>query len=308
MPALDQAPVRAPAVSAPQPALGFEPDIQDLLSNSALAAHIAAPAPQGADESHWLGSAIGGVVGGTLLGPLGALGGSWLGGEIEDAIRGPAPTQAPAQTPGQSQGQTPGQAQAQSTGLGQDVDALVARSPTLSANIAAARANGWTIRYSHEGETGTFADPSTKTIVINTSEAGNAPGIAQSLAHETGHALYTLDPQVGMEGRTRDEYVTQNTNRHLRDEGEATITNLIVRDELMRGDNPVDIGVAGAQSAQYIQLYEAWKAGGTNDRDALRRQIGDVFAHGEIPSTDGGGDYFDYYAQSYRDAWDAAHK
>lgn len=101
--------------------------------------------------------------------------------------------------------------------------------------------------------------------------------------------------------------------RHLKDEGEATITNMTVREEIMTatgkgpsGKDAVDIGVSGAQSDKYLDLYKKYPD--PKDRDKLREEIGKEFAKGETPRTDLSSNYEDYYGQAYKDAWDEAHK
>jgi type VI secretion system secreted protein VgrG len=200
------------------------------------------------------------------------------------------------------------------SGLGSKVDDLMKKSPTLAKNIQDVKKAGFSIRYGEPGK-GTFMDPETKEIVVDPDSKGNTADIVQSLAHETGHALYTQDPEVPMDGLTKDEYVKRNTMRHLKDEGEATITNMKVREEIMKatgkdasGADAVDIGVAGAQSKKYLELYKKYPD--PKDRDKLREEIGKVYAKGETPSGEDnkGLNYEDYYGKSYKDAWDEAHK
>ncbi len=249
-------------------------------------------APGGTDS--WFpsfGQIAGGLLGGALGGPLGALAGGWLGGKIEEGIKG-------LFGPGTPQG----------SGLGKDVDDIVNKSPTLKANIEALQKQGYTISYGEKGK-GTYVNKDGKSIVIDENEKGNPLSVVQSLAHESGHAMYTADPYVGFDGKTRDEYVAANVNSNLKDEGEATIMNLIVREELMKNDPKMDIGVAGAQAEKYKELYEKNKdkISDPAERDKLRQTIGDAFADGEHPSTDTGKTYRQYYAKTYEDHWDKHH-
>jgi uncharacterized Zn-binding protein involved in type VI secretion len=182
--------------------------------------------------------------------------------------------------------------------------AIIARSPTLTAQITELLKDGWTIEYGVAGG-GSFCDSDGKRIVIDPNGSGDPAGVVQTLAHEAGHARYTQDPPVGMAGRTRDEYVNGNTNRHLKDEGEATLNNIQVQREINANGGP-DIGIAGTQDAQYNQIYDRYPD--PADRDRARQEIGNAFATGERPSTDAGAaNYHDYYSKHYRDQWDAAH-
>lgn len=246
-------------------------------------------APGGGSWMPSFGQIAGGVLGGLVGGPLGALAGGYLGGKIEDGIKG---LFAP-----------------KGSGLGQDVDDIVNKSPTLKGNIEALQKQGYTISYGEKGK-GTYVNKESKSIVIDENSKGDPMSVVQSLAHESGHAMYTADPYQGMDGKTRDEYVKANTNSNLKDEGEATITNLIVREELMKADPKMDIGVAGAQSKKYKELYEQNKdkISDPKERDKLRQQIGDAFADGEHPSTDPSKTYRQYYGKTYEDHWDKNHK
>lgn len=192
-----------------------------------------------------------------------------------------------------------------SAGLGKDVDELAKKSPTLQHKLTALQDDGWTIRYGTASK-GTFADRGKKEIVIDSNSKGKPMDIVQSLAHESGHAGYTVDPYVGPSGKNKDEYVSANVTRNLKDEGEATITNLEIRAELMNA-KAGDIGIAGAQGKKYEELFKKYPD--PKDRDKLREEIGKVFAKGESPSVkkaDGTpyGNYEEYYGQTYKDHWD----
>lgn len=187
-----------------------------------------------------------------------------------------------------------------STGLGPEVDKIAVLSPTLQANIAALKADGWTIEYGDAGK-GSFTDRPGKRILIDSNEKGNPAKAAQTVAHESGHARYTPDPYVPPDGLTRDQYVQRNVDRSLKDEGEATLTNAQVRREIMQNRRP-DIGIAGAQAAKYDQIAQKYPT--ASQREQARNEIGQVFASGEHPSTDPTKTYQQYYAKPFEDHWD----
>lgn len=247
----------------------------------------AQPSPGQDEDFPWLGTAVGAGLGGLLMGVPGAVLGGMFGQEIEDGIDSMLGNEE--------------EGLGGNLGLGTEVDALVARSPTLTASLAQAQENGWTITTGEPGG-GTFASPSTKTITIDPDTTGDVPGVVQSLAHEVGHALDETERYVGPDGLTRDQYVDQNTTGQLEGEAEATIMNLRVREELLAGDDGVDIGVAGAGSAEYQRLYAQYQEDG--DREALVRGISTHFAHNEHPSNDPDSDYHDYYSRFYENHWD----
>lgn len=185
-----------------------------------------------------------------------------------------------------------------------EVMAMVIQSPTLVADLIALNNQGWVVRAGTAGN-GTFADRSTREIVIDPTGIGNALGCTQLLAHEAGHARYPLEPEVPMTGLTREQYVSQNTDRHLRDEGEATLRNAEVREEIKNTSGGAnDIGIAGTHTNEYQAAYERYEESG--DRSAARTEIGNIFGHGERPSTSTGQDYSAFYGSSYATNYDAA--
>jgi len=192
-----------------------------------------------------------------------------------------------------------------SSGLGADVDALVAMSPTLMANIRALLADGWTIQYGPAGA-GSYCDKAKKIIVIDSNKQGNPGAVTRSLAHESGHALYEADPYVPPDGLTRQQYIDQNVNRNLKDEAEASLVNAQVRDEIQRAGGP-DIGGSGQRAEDYQAIYDKYP--NPADRDQARQEIADIFGSAEVPSVkkpDGTpySSYNDYYGQAYADFWD----
>jgi type VI secretion system secreted protein VgrG len=190
------------------------------------------------------------------------------------------------------------------TGLGADVDALAAKSPTMQGNLEKLAADKWTLEYGAAGK-GSYCNRDTKTIVVDENEKGHPDQVLQTLSHESGHALYTPDAYVPPAGLTRQEYVAKNVNSALKDEGEATLTNAQVRKEILDNGGS-DIGVAGAQGAKYEQLAAQYPDAG--DRDVARQKIGDLFADGEHPSTSPTDTYRDYYSKPYSDFYDKQKK
>jgi hypothetical protein len=60
----------------------------------------------------------------------------------------------------------------------------------------------------------------------------------QTIARESGHPLYSEDPYVKPGGSTRPQYVDANAKRNLKDEGEATLMNARIRDEILQNVGP----------------------------------------------------------------------
>lgn len=188
------------------------------------------------------------------------------------------------------------------TGLGADADALVNQSPTLASQVQQLQRAGWSIQYGPAGQ-GSYADRSQRRIVIDSNERGNPTALTQTLAHEAGHAAYTPPPQTPMGQLSRQQYVDANVQEHLRDEGEATLNNLRVRDEIRSSGGP-DIGVAGANSDLYKQTWQQYQSGAI-DRNTARERIANAFATERTSTT--GEDYRTYYGRPYEQYWDQMH-
>jgi type VI secretion system secreted protein VgrG len=183
----------------------------------------------------------------------------------------------------------------------QEVIDMVLLSPTLTNQLRDLQDAGWTVEMGVPGE-GTFASRDEHRIVIDPNGDSTPEGMTQSLAHEAGHAAYDLPPEIPPDGLTREEYVRQNTDRNLQDEGAATLNNIQVRDEISGNGGP-DIGIAGNpdNGPAYEAAYQEYQQ--TGDAAAARESIGNTFGHGERPSTAPEMDYDEYYRRQYEDRY-----
>lgn len=183
------------------------------------------------------------------------------------------------------------------TGLGADVDKLVEKSPTLLANLKRIQGFG-TIKYGEAGK-GTYWDPNTKTMVIDPNQKGDALEVVTSLAHESGHALYRQPPVSGR--LSREEFIKRSTSESLKNEGEATLVNIKIQQELAK--QKVDITVAGRQIDKFAAIAKKYPA--AKDRDKARQEIAELFRKGESPSTDGSDrSYEEVYGEDYGKIYD----
>jgi hypothetical protein len=190
------------------------------------------------------------------------------------------------------------------SGLGDEVDALVGMSPALAKCLESAEQNGWTVKFGKKGR-GTRADLAAKVVLIDPEQKGDTKWLARSLAHELGHANYELEDHIDFGVLSKIEYIKQNTYRHLRDEAEATITELEVRDDLIHNGGP-DMGIGGFTAQEKIRLWEKHKKGDIS-REDLVKSIAELYATKEEPSGTSGINYFDYYSEDYEDFWDEQH-
>lgn len=186
------------------------------------------------------------------------------------------------------------------TNLGDEVDKELAKCPQFSQNMQKLIEEGWSIEYGQKGK-GSYCSKSGKKIVIDENKKGNTAAILGTLAHESGHAMYTPDPYVGPEGLTKEEYAGKNANSSLKDEGEATLTNIEMK-ECLEKNGGMKINVAGAQAAEYEKIAKKYLD--SKDRDKARQEIGDIFADKERPSTDPKKTYREYYEQSFKNFYD----
>ncbi|MFO0575218.1 MAG: hypothetical protein U1A78_14605 [Polyangia bacterium] len=192
------------------------------------------------------------------------------------------------------------------SGLGRAFDKYAQKSPTLRRNIKKLQQTGWHIKYGKKGG-GSYCDKGQKVIVVDRAEKKSPMAVMQTMAHETGHALYVADPYVGPEGLSKKQYVAANVRRQLRDEGEATIMNMQIRRELLkRTHGHMDIGVAGRQANRYKRLFERYRSrlGNPKVRDKLRTRIGNIFADHEHPSTAPSKTYRQNYSEFWSDTYD----
>jgi type VI secretion system secreted protein VgrG len=190
------------------------------------------------------------------------------------------------------------------TGFGSAVDALVSKSPSLSSRMATLKQQGWQIVFGPKGTSGSNCDRRHRTITIGPDCQDNPTELVARLSHETGHALNPNHP--GSDGNyveqgtlSKDQFVSQNVNRELQDEGEATLCAVQVRNEILANGGP-DIGVGGAQSKQYIAI--AAKYPDPRDRAKARTEIANLYVDGEKPSGQPNGENFTYrqhFAQGY---------
>jgi len=148
------------------------------------------------------------------------------------------------------------------------------------------------VGYKKKGATGggTTADRFNKVITIDINNMHSPEKILVSLAHETGHALYKRPVDTS----SRDAFI----NSMLRDEGAATLKNIVVQREIIANGGP-DIGGAGSSKniAAYNQIYDQWNTKEIAMKEA-EEAIGRVYGKGEKTSNTHE-PYEDYYGGWY---------
>jgi hypothetical protein len=179
---------------------------------------------------------------------------------------------------------------------------LMEQSRELSQAVALLRKQGWSVRYADEDSFARcmYED---KTIWLESGDRGDPKAAVQTLSHEAGHALHP--PRETDFGLPRDEYVERYLAAHLESEGWATVMNLRVREELLRGrrGRRRDIGVAGEQAEAFIDLFGHFHH--EDEAPVLAQMIGAMFARenpGGPPDT-----YVEQYGERAWNRWNAFH-
>jgi hypothetical protein len=185
------------------------------------------------------------------------------------------------------------------TGLGKDVDAILEKSPTLTRDLQSLRDNGWSLdflglRLTRDGRRGECRRGNAGRISID--PHAPAPSVVATIAHEVGHAKYQLEPVVAANGLTREEYVTANLMRHLRDEAEAVLYNYQIREEIKRNGGP-EIRLSGPRRAGDIIAARQGEG-----RQALRDAIAREYTDRSRPSA-----MVDFYMNCYRPPYERAY-
>jgi len=171
------------------------------------------------------------------------------------------------------------------SGLGNEVDALVALSPSLQNDLDALKQQGWIVIYGRAGG-GSFANRHenlermlpAKSIVIDSDLQGRAEQLTQTLAHEVGHATYDYVPDLS----TLNNYILNTYG----DEGMAVMNEMRVRQEILTASG-TDIGISGGNNNKYKFYYDRLDdlKSGKIDLEATRNAIGAVYVQGGTTST-----------------------
>jgi uncharacterized Zn-binding protein involved in type VI secretion len=221
------------------------------------------------------GAGGGGAGGGGLGGMVGAIMGAVMAGMSSPAPSAPDKPAAPAEPK-----------------TGDIVDhannPFVQKSLTLQQQVKALEKDGWKIKYGEAGK-GSYRSKNKKEITIDVNEASDSGRVAQTLAHEAGHANY----RGAVDTSSRQAYVDSN----LADEGAAAMNNVKVQREIIKNKGG-DIGIAGntANAPKYNKVYDQFEKDG--DEAKARKEMGKVFGQGENTSNTNE-KYDDYYGGHY---------
>ncbi len=187
-------------------------------------------------------------------------------------------------------------------------DRLATMSPTAAGLLSSFRAQDGVFERSAKGGWFNTVD-GRPTIGV---PAGTELQNMRTIAHELGHFGFVGNPQGAysapglgtgvtdrqMEHQRQADYIGANTNARLADEGNATLANKTIRDEVMAATG-LDIGVSGFPGGTVGPM-------GVGTLDQQRAAIGDFFGTNLTTSTTGQ-NYRSYYGEAYRDFYEGRH-
>jgi uncharacterized Zn-binding protein involved in type VI secretion len=201
--------------------------------------------------------------------------------------------------------------------LPQATQDAIAKSPKLQAQIEALATDPvkpWKFVDRSNDPNYRGADCDRGNNVINLGKGYDSP---QTVAHEVGHAAYKppadVPPETNGVRLSRDEYVSQNRDHSITDEGEAIFNEHATNDEIVsNGGKPIlredGIGYDGKTTAS--DAYAKYKADpdAPGARDEAVKTMGDTVRNLKPSTNDPNGPkptYDEYYAKPFEDHFDA---
>jgi hypothetical protein len=175
----------------------------------------------------------------------------------------------------------------------------LAKSQSLKTSIVKLQRAAWRIERNRPGG-GSYCDKFNKTIAIDPSLSLEAA--LGTLAHETGHALFSPPPKPTVaEVADGIDYVKRCTEVDFLDEGEAQIVACrAVRDLELEGES----AAVPADRGEFMAIFDQFQAGAITE-DEARREMALKF--GNLVTSTTGEKYLTYYGRSHIRAWNAAH-
>jgi hypothetical protein len=183
------------------------------------------------------------------------------------------------------------------TGLGDEVDEIASKSPTLQKHLAELKKDGWTFQY---GKSGVGAvDHGNKIVYVDPSLKGSPGKSAAVLAHEVGHARNPA-AFVSTEGKTREQYIEERIKAELASEGAAALETVGYANE---AGGALDI--AGLNDPEYRDIH-FWMDTDQISREEAIARAGELYGDGELHGASGV-TYRDHFRQAAEQDWDRAH-
>lgn len=169
------------------------------------------------------------------------------------------------------------------------VNAEIAKSPIMTAELNEALARGESIQFTLDG--GEY-DEQNNLITIPAAYADSPDQIVSTLAHELGHAMWgdVMIPQSQALQMGEQQFVGKQVSLELQNEGVATINNIAVSEQIW-GDSPTAIydHVAGATSDEASEKFGTdytLFSSGSDTLEQAASDIGAFYATNERPAND----------------------
>ncbi|MCC8397429.1 hypothetical protein LJ656_33235 [Paraburkholderia sp. MMS20-SJTR3] len=173
--------------------------------------------------------------------------------------------------------------------VGEDVRALLRKSPSLVVDLKTLGDAGWEMEYGEAGK-GSHVNRYLQIIILDSGLKRRPTSYAQVLSHEVGHAMNPYEPDYS----SKSAYL-QGT---LEDEAAATMSNIRTQREILASHGP-DIGVGGVNSAAYNAAYDKFLL--DDNAVACRQAIATTF--GTEVTSNTGQTYADYYGSWYEEGY-----
>lgn len=189
---------------------------------------------------------------------------------------------------------TPATRSGTTTGLGDAVDAIVAKSPTMQRQIEDLKARKWAIEYQQPG-LASAANSVRQTIYIGDAYRTRPEWAVSQLSHELGHFDYP--PNYDYSSKAAFLQSEQLSESY------ATISNIAAQREIVANGGPrIPVSVNPDKVAQYNQIYDQGAASG--DWSSAAASIGHAYGDGE-KSIDPHTGQLDTYNNIFGNAYDA---
>lgn len=180
------------------------------------------------------------------------------------------------------------------TGLGPEVDELVAESPTLTAKVRKLLADGWTIGYADIDARG-LTNRARKVIELDVQNRDDPLLTTAVLAHEVGHASapeYAPVTSLPEPGETYAEWFRRHLTQRYENESNAQLAKADARREILDRGGP-DIGDLNDLE---MAAYDGYAAGDLSKKAAIDLLVDNLWEHP--------GPWFDYYKNSLDGFWE----
>jgi len=180
----------------------------------------------------------------------------------------------------------------------QDTRDAAKKSPTLKAQLAELEGRNPQVPIV-KGPAGGGSYYDGNQVVIDANERG--PRTTGTIAHEVGHATYQAEPATPMSAG-REAYIKDNTDRYMRDEGNAQFNAAKVRSEV-KGNGGQDTGIPGAHQDRYQDSYDRYQQNKISEAEAKQEMTKTMASERTSTTNEPYEDYYgDHYAKQYDNA------